>query len=498
MARVAVIGAGVGGLAAAARLAAAGHNVTVFEQSQTYGGKAGSLSRDGFVFDTGPSLLTLPEVFEELFAETGSPLANHVELQRLDPETTYHWQDGSHVALPGGGPDAVATVLGDTFGGSAADDWRALMTRAAAVWSLTRGPVLESPISGPSDLLKLVRSIHDVRTIDPFRTLRQVSNRTLADPRLAMILDRYATYTGSDPRKAPAALVTVPYVEQQFGAWHVRGGIHKLAAALYERCVHLGVAFTLGADVTSVSIEAGRASGVELADGSRCESDVVVSNADATHLYRDLVAPPAARSELQRLARATPSFSGFVIMLAVRGRTPRLTHHNLWFPRDYDQEFDDLFAGRPVAEPAIYACVPDDPMMRPDADHESWFILVNAPRHSGAQDTSANTFDWDSPGVANRYADSIIDQLASRGLDLRPRILWREIITPADLQRNTRSPGGSIYGTSSNGSRAAFLRPANASRIPGLFLVGGSAHPGGGLPLVAISARIVADQIGPA
>ncbi|MEI8082392.1 MAG: phytoene desaturase family protein, partial [Actinomycetes bacterium] len=459
-------------------------------------GKAGSLSRDGFVFDTGPSLLTLPEVFEELFASTGGPLADLVELQPLDPETCYHWPDGSAVTLPGGGPDAVAQAFGDAFGGSAASDWHALMSRAAQVWTLTRGPVLESPISGPGDLLKLVHSLRDVKTIDPFRTLRQVGTRTLSDPRLVMILDRYATYTGSDPRKAPAALVTVPYVEQQFGAWHVRGGIHRLAAALWQRCQHLGVQIMLNSDVTGVSIAGGRASGLELSDGSVFQADVVVSNADATHLYRDLVTPPAARAPLRRLGRVTPSFSGFVIMLAVRGRTPGLAHHNLWFPPDYDQEFDAVFSGRPVVEPAIYACVPDDPLMRPDADHESWFILVNAPRHGDTEEPGASTFDWDRPGVSAQYADSIVDQLANRGIDLRPRILWREIITPADLARRTRSPGGSIYGTSSNGSRAAFLRPANSSPIKGLFLVGGSAHPGGGLPLVAISARIVADQIG--
>lgn len=495
MARVVVIGSGIGGLAVAARLRVRGHEVNVLEQSNTFGGKAGSFARDGFVFDTGPSLLTLPAVYRDLFLKTGKSLEDSLDLQPIDPGTSYWWPDGSHVCLPGVGPAAAADALGDAFGGSAASDWRALMTHAAKVWQLTRVPVLESPISGPRDLLKLVGSYQDVRTIDPLRSLRQLGKRKLADAHLVNLLDRYATYAGSDPRKAPAAFVTIPYVEQTFGSWHIGGGIHKLATALHERALERGVQFTFGADVMAVNTQDSRVSGVTLADGSSMAADIVVSNADASYLYRDLLDDPLAAEPLARLRKATPSFSGFVIMAAVKGRTPGITHHNVWFPADYDQELDEVFGTQPVTEPAIYACVPDDPLMRPDKDHESWFILVNAPRHAVGQ-SETGTFDWDLPGVAHDYAEKIINQLAAHGVDLRTRILWREIMTPADLERATRSRGGSIYGTSSNGVRAAFLRPANASPIHGLYLVGGSAHPGGGLPLVGLSAQIVSDQIG--
>jgi len=167
----------------------------------------------------------------------------------------------------------------------------------------------------------------------------------------------------------------------------------------------------------------------------------------------------------------------------------------VWFPADYDAEFDAIFGSRPrpVEDPAIYACVPDDPAMRPDEDSESWFVLVNAPRHG---DGSGRTVDWNDPGLADSYADRVLERLAERGADIRNRILWREVRSPADLERTTRAPGGSIYGTSSNGARAAFDRPANESPMPGLFLVGGSAHPGGGLPLVGMGAEIVAERIG--
>jgi phytoene dehydrogenase-like protein len=234
---------------------------------------------------------------------------------------------------------------------------------------------------------------------------------------------------------------------------------------------------------------------VRLADGEVLPADIVVANADASHVYGDLLHDRRAEKVARDLAKTTPSLSGFVLLLAVRGRTPGLAHHNVWFPHDYDGEFDAIFGPRPepARDPAIYVCAPDDPLMRPDEDTESWFVLVNAPRHG---DGSRRTVDWDAPGVADAYADQVLALLAARGMEVRDRVVWREVRTPADLERATRAPGGSIYGTSSNGSRAAFQRPANQSVIPGLFLVGGSAHPGGGLPLVGMSAEIVATLIG--
>ena len=187
-----------------------------------------------------------------------------------------------------------------------------------------------------------------------------------------------------------------------------------------------------------------------------------------------------------------------MLLLALRGRTPGLAHHTVLFPDDYDAEFDAVFGrrrARPVEDPTVYVSAPDDPALRPDDDHESWFVLVNAPRHG----TGPGAVDWDArgPGVVVRRPGAATCW-PRRGLDVRDRVLWREVRTPADLERATRSPGGAIYGTSSNGARAAFLRPANASPVPGLFLVGGSAHPGGGLPLVGLSAAIVAGLVGPA
>jgi phytoene dehydrogenase-like protein len=265
---------------------------------------------------------------------------------------------------------------------------------------------------------------------------------------------------------------------------------------VHERALLRGAVVRLEAAVAQVLVEGGRAAGVVLADGERVPADVVVVNADASHLYGDLLPPSVAGRARRRLSRATPSLSGVVLLLALRGRTPGLAHHTVLFPADYDSEFDAVFGrdARPVQDPTVYVSAPDDPALRPDEDHEAWFVLVNAPRHG----TGPGAVDWDEAGLASSYADRVLDVLAARGLDVRDRVLWREVRTPADLERATRSPGGAIYGTSSNGARAAFLRPANASPVPGLFLVGGSAHPGGGLPLVGLSAAIVAGLVGPA
>jgi phytoene desaturase len=399
--------------------------------------------------------------------------------------------------VPGVDPAKAAAAFGEAFGGSAADNWRRLVDRGGRMWRLTREPFLQSPLAGWRTLLPMANPA-DIRTVAPFTSLRDLGREYLDDWRLRQVLDRYATYSGSDPRKAPAVFATVPYMEQTFGAWHLGGGMGTLADALAQRCIERGVELRYGTDVDRIELRDGRARGVRLTDGSLVDADIVVANADAHQVYTHLVDDPRTRKVARDLSKAPPALSGFVLLLALRGRTPGIRHHNVWFPRDYDAEFDAIFGRRPVPppDPAIYACVPDDPLMRPDADSESWFILVNTPRNASPDEsTRTGAVDWDRPGQADAYADQLLARLAERGTDIRDRILWREMRTPADLQRSTRAPGGSIYGSSSNGARAAFQRPANQSPIPGLFLVGGSAHPGGGLPLVGMSAEIVAGLI---
>jgi phytoene desaturase len=470
--RIVVVGAGVGGLTAAARLAAAGHRVTVLEASGEAGGKLGRYARDGYAFDTGPSLLTLPELFADL----------ELDLEPLDPVVRHVFADGT-VLDSSSSHDVFLSRIAAALSPAAADDWDRLWRRAARIWDASWASVLQRPVDSPLSLAALAWRLGDLAAIAPGRSLRGLGRRYLRDPRLRTLLDRYATYTGADPRRAPAALAAIPYAELAFGGWYVRGGLHGIAAALLARCRALGAAVEFGAPVASVSVAGGRVDGVVLASGRRVVADVVVSDVDALTLYRDLLPTPS------RLARlADRSLAGFVLLLGVRGTTGALAHHTVFFPPDYDAEFDAVFGGRPSADPTVFVTRAADPAVHPDG-HEAWFVLVNAPRHGRA----ATAVDWRRPGLADTYGAHVLDVLARRGLEVRDRLVFCETRTPADLAVATGAPGGAIYGTA-----GGLLRPPNRGPVDGLFLVGGSTHPGGGLPMVTLSARIVADRIGPA
>lgn len=491
MSRVVVIGAGVGGLASAALLAAQGHDVTVVEQAARVGGKLGVHVRDGVHFDTGPSLLTLPDVLHDVFERTGG-WPESLVLRELSPIATVRFADGTEFAVSSDRRAFHAEL--ERWSPGAGDDWFRFRDRAERIWELTREPFLSRELHGARTLAALaLRHPLAIRVVAPGRTLADLGARHLRDPRLRQFLWRYATYTGSDPRRAPAALAAIPHAEQQYGGWYVRGGLTRLADALATRCMDLRVTVNLNLKVRKVLVRRGRVRGIALADGSEIEADVVVSDVDARHLYGDLVRHGRAR---RRVEAAPRSYSGFVLLLGIRGDRPAgLAHHTVLFPQDYTAEFDDLRRGAAVDDPAIYCAAPDDPGVRSPTAYPM-FVLVNAPRQ--------DQYDWDEAPSGRRrstreaYADRLLDLMAGRGLDVRDRLSFIEIRTPADLERATFAPGGAIYGTSGDGPRSAFLRPANSSPILGLYLVGGSAHPGGGIPLVLLSARIVADVIGPA
>jgi len=441
-------------------------------------------------------LLTLPAVYRDLFLKTGAALEDSIEIVDLETAFRYQFADGTVLKMPGTGIGRCAQAIGDTLGGTSADQWREFMRRAAQMWAVTRKPFLQSELHGLKSLLALSWRVNNIRTIAPTKSLRDLANHYLTDPRLITLVDRYATYTGSDPRQAPAALATVPYVEQMFGAYHVSGGLRELGRALYERATSIGVRFEFGSTVINIATEP-KVSGVTLENGRFISADIVVANSDAANVYQRLLSPNAqqrTKSAKKSLAKATPSLSGFVILQAMSGKTPDFEHHNVFFPDNYDAEFDSIFGvGKkvsPVADPTIYICSPNDSKMTPTGN-ESWFVLINAPRHD-----PTNGVDWSNPELKASYTEQILSALSNRGFSTSDRILWQRTITPDELERNTLAPGGSIYGTSSNGMRSAFLRPENVTKIPNLYLVGGSSHPGGGLPLVGMSAEIVASRIG--
>ena len=370
MSDVVVVGAGVGGLAAAARLAKQGHRVTVCEQAPEIGGKLGRQLQDGFAFDTGPSLVTMPQVFEEFFSDTGDPLRSVLRLER----TTL-----PRARFPGTGPMESASTAEEFAEGLDLGQrlqWAALMERAERIWEATAESFLASPIGTPRALVRLLaRQTRDLRTVAPWKTLRDLSDEFLTDLHLKMLLDRYATYSGSDPRKAPAALAVVPFVEQRFGAWYVPGGLYLLGEAIRDRAVELGATIRTATDVTRVTTSGRRVTGVDLADGGHLAADVVVANSDAAHLYTDLLPKPRLAAKVESRA----SYSGFALMLGVRGSYHRLVHHEIFFPaRTTSGSSMNSRQARALTDPTIYVSRPLDAAVAPTG-HEAWFVLVNAP-----------------------------------------------------------------------------------------------------------------------
>ncbi len=475
--RAIVVGGGVGGLAASIRLAVAGHDVALLERNPMVGGKLATLEEDGWSFDLGPSLLTLPHVFEELFALAGTTLAAEVELVRLDPQFRYRWPNGSTLDVPDD-PAAMPAAL-DRFSPGAGAQWERFAAHAERIWEVSERTFLAGPVGSPLSLVSRARSPLDLSRIDGTRTLAKSAAAHFDDPRLQQLVGRYATYSGSSPFQAPATFACIPHVEQAFGCWYVRGGLGRLGDALERLARSVGVDIRTGVDVGRIASDGRRATGVELADGGHEPADIVVSDVDAAHLYTDLLPHPKQAKQLDKVDRST---SAFVVCAAVRGRTEGIAHHNVFFSLHDRQEFRYLEAGQMPIDPTVYACVSSvtDPDRAP-RDGENWCLLVNTPPAVGVD--------------RKMMTAAILNRLAERGIDLRQRIDYTRSLVPADFEARYRAIGGAIYGSSSNGKRAAFARPGNLGPVSGLYLVGGSAHPGGGLPMVAIGARIVADLV---
>ncbi len=475
--RVVVVGGGMGGLLAAIRLRAAGLDVTVLERLEQFGGKVAEWERDGWTFDLGPSLVTLPHLYDEVLALAGTSLAAEVDMVRLSPQFRYAWADGSTVDVHDD-PQATAAAL-DALSPGSGERWLAVLARARRIWEVSERTFLAGPMSGTRQVLARMSSPRDLLAIDPLRTLAAAARRDFDDPRLRQVLGRYATYSGSSPWRAPATLACIAAVEADHGAWYPMGGLSSLRDAVVRAARRCGVVLRSGADVERILDDGSRVRGVRLVGGDEIPADLVVANVDAEHLYADLLPDRAAARRVRAVPRST---SGVVVLVGARGATDGIAHHNVWFSSDYRREFAEMGAGRMPDDPTIYACVSSvtDASQAPRGC-ENWFLLVNAPPGARVDQSS--------------YGPWLLERLARRGPDLRGRAEFVETIAPRHLEARYRTRGGSIYGTSSDGPRAAFRRPSNVGARRGLYLVGGSSHPGGGLPLVALSARIVSDMI---
>ncbi|WP_151479179.1 phytoene desaturase family protein [Streptomyces albicerus] len=493
MARIVVIGAGMGAMAAAARLAVAGHRVAVYERAATYGGAVGRFERDGFAFDTGPGLLQLPAVYRDLFVKTGKePLEACVDLVQVDPAARHVFADGTEVSLPNASHAGVVSALDEALGAAAGERWGDFLVRAREAWDRTRRPLLEEPLWPNWQVLAerepypapRQRRLLRTRTA---RTLAEVGAWELADPRLAALLESHALAYGLDPRVAPASAAVLPYMEHAFGAWYVRGGIRELARAVYERCLARRVEFDFGAEVVSVTEKDGRAAGLELRDGTVAEADFVVGGSPE-RLEEMTGHGRLYEADAPEPGLASLSCGKVVVCLALRGpREPGAAHRTVVHTTDRAGELDLFGLGTPPERPTVWLHRPDDPQLRPDDGHESVVLTATVP--------SLAHHDWAAAGAADSFADRMVAAAERAIPGLRERVLWREVRTPVDTERETGAEGGGVPAPSLAGAYGTLLRPANTTRIPGLFTVGGWAHPGGGLPHAGMSGALVAGLI---
>ena len=490
MKHVVVIGAGLGGLATSIRLAHAGYRVTLLEKNGRVGGKMDIWEQGGYRFDTGPSLLTMPFVLRDLFQTVGERMEDHLELVPIEPICRYFWQDGSCLNASA---DLALTIRGiGRLSRGDAGNVEQFLEHGRKIYDAAFQPFLLSAFGSMKarELFSSLKHLPSLAKIDAMRSLNDAVEAYFTDGKIRQLFNRFATYNGSSPYLAPATLALIPYVEFTMGGWYTRGGMYSLAHALQLLALRLGVEIRTGVEVGAIVRNRNEVRGVETESGGTIEADVVVSNADALYAERRLLDNRAQIREIE------PSLAGFVLVLGVRRFWPELAHHNVFFSDDYREEFDAMFrAGQPSRNPTIYVCNTS----RTDRGHapagcSNLFVLVNAPPLP--RETRENSgVNWESFGKT--YRDLVIRMLEQRGLSgLEDAIEVERVITPAEFERHYNAYRGSIYGTSSNSRLAAFLRPPNRSRMyRNLYFVGGSSHPGGGIPLVLLSGQIVADMI---
>lgn len=494
MGRIAVIGAGMGAMAAAARLAVAGHRVTVYERTETYGGGVRRFERDGFAFDTGPGLLSLPAVYRDLFVKTGKePLEDRVELVQVDPSARHVFADGTEVALPNASRAGVVTALDEALGAGAGQRWGDFLVRAREAWDRTRRPLLEEPLWPNWQVLAEREPYPSVPHRKLLRTRRagtlaEIGAWELRDERLAALLNSHALAHGLNPRDTPASAAVLPYLEHAFGTWYVRGGTRELARAVYERCVQRRVEFVFGAEVTAVLAKDGRAAGVELAGGRVIDADHVVAGVDPVRLEA-LTRLTGCRLDAEEDVRADTKAARpgrFTVLLALRGGPEAgAAHRTIVHAPDEETELDLLAApggDRPV-RPTVTVLRPDDPALRPDDDHESVVLSAVLSSHAG----------WERADMARVCTEFLLEAAEAAVPGLRERLIWHETLLP---ERVTGTGGfGEVSAPALAAGKGRFLHPANTTRLPGLYRVGGWSHPGGGLPHAGMSGALVAGLI---
>ncbi len=502
----AIIGSGMAGMAAAIRLAVQGYAVTVFEANSYPGGKVTELHAKGYRFDAGPSLFTLPQLVDELFTLADKDPRQYFQYTQLPVITKYFYPDGTIINAYKEPNDFAQEIQRQT--GEPADNVMRFLAKSKELYNLTAHIFLFASLHQWNTYLNLkaLKTSLQLYKLDAFRSVDKANKGWFNDARVVQLFNRYATYNGSDPYQAPATLNIIPHLEHNIGAYLAEGGMHSVTKALYQLAQEVGVKFEFGAAVSKIVVEGKRAVGIETqattgvilsgaegnvilsgAEGRKTQNfDIIVSNMDVVNTYRKLL--PDLK-EPTRITNQPRSSSAMIFYWGIKKQFPKLDVHNILFAKDYPAEFKALFTdGTVYHDPTtyIYISSKENPTDAPEGC-ENWFVMVNAPNNTGQ--------DWDALRQNTRI--NILAKLkAQLGENIEPLIETEDVLDPVLIEQRTSSYQGSLYGSSSNNMFAAFLRHANySSQLNNLYFCGGSAHPGGGIPLCLLSGHIVADLV---
>ncbi len=482
--RVVVVGAGMAGLAAALDLARQGASVTVVERAPAPGGKMREVAVGAARMDAGPTVFTMRWVFDSLFADAGASLADHLTLHPAQVLARHAWDD-SHKLDLFADPARTEQAIGALAGTAEAKGYRAFMGESRRIYDTLERTFITAPRPSAASLAYAVagQGLGGLWRIRPFETMWAALSRHFRDARLRQLFGRYATYCGSSPFLAPATLMLIAHVEQQ-GVWLVEGGMHRVARSMAALAAAKGASFRYGETVDEICLTAGRAAAVRLASGERIDADAVVVNADAAALPAGLFGPAVARAVPPPAGQRSLSAVTWAMVAEAEGFA--LARHSVFFSGDYQAEFDAVARGRLPSEPTVYICAQD----RGDAGSavngpERLLCLINAP-------AVGDTHPLPESEVT-ACADRVLTQLRRYGLRLRPTAV--QATSPAGFDRLFPATGGALYGQATHGAMASFARPGSQTRIPGLYLAGGSVHPGAGVPMAALSGRLAAARV---